>query len=406
MINIIIHGCNGRMGQVISEMAAASPQFSVVAGVDKFIDVRINDYPVYPELSLVKEKADVIIDFSIAAAVPAMLLSARKLNLPVVVATTALNDNTIRMIEDEISGDVAIFRAANMSLGINVMIELLKKATAIMGDLCDIEIIEKHHNQKIDAPSGTALALARVINDVFMNNKRFVYGRNTSTTKRSHDEIGIHAIRGGSFPGEHEVIFAGQDEVLEIKHIAYSRQIFGAGALAAARYIVDKQPGYYSMHDMVTETSVVTSILAHGNEAMITVRGVDILKGDTVKIFNILGDGNISIDMICQSSPLSGKADVSFTLSKKDIDRAVSLVRSVVDLSDDNIIVIYNISKLVVEGAGMISKSGVAAGVFEALDEEGVGIMAIATSETVISCVIESSDEKRALAAVSIKYGL
>lgn len=248
MIRIIIHGCNGKMGKVVAKLAAESPDFKIVAGVDKNISPL--DFPVYSDLKDVKEEADVVIDFSYHEAVPDMVKAALQKKLPVVIATTGLSEEELNVIKDA-SKEIPIFKSANMSLGVNILINLVKEAAKILQQDFDIEIIEKHHNMKKDAPSGTALMIADSINQVLNDKKKYVYGRHTKTEQRKPNELGIHAVRGGTIVGEHQVIFAGHDEVITISHSAQSREIFGYGALQAAKFIINQKPGLYTMEDLV-----------------------------------------------------------------------------------------------------------------------------------------------------------
>ncbi|HHY83141.1 MAG TPA: 4-hydroxy-tetrahydrodipicolinate reductase [Clostridiales bacterium] len=248
MIKMILHGCNGRMGQVVAAAAAADPEIEIAAGVDRYPGIKENPFPVYDDISKVTEQADVILDFSAPSALPGLLEHAEKTSTPLVIATTGLSPQDLEEIRSK-SKTTAIFQAANMSIGINLMYELVKKAAAVLGGQFDIEIIEKHHNQKADAPSGTAYSLADAINEVFTGSRQYVYGRHSKTAKRTKDEIGIHAVRGGTIAGEHSVIFAGPDEILEIKHTANSRNIFALGALTAVKFMAGKKAGLYSMKD-------------------------------------------------------------------------------------------------------------------------------------------------------------
>lgn len=248
MLKIIIHGCNGKMGRVIAKLASESPDFKVVAGIDK--NTSQLDFPVYADLEDVKEEADVIIDFSYHTAVPEMIKKAATKKLPVVVATTGLSDEELSVINNA-SKEIPIFRSANMSLGVNILISIVKEVAKILQNDFDIEIIEKHHNMKKDAPSGTALMIADAINEVLNSKKEYIYGRHTKTKERSKSELGIHAVRGGTIVGEHDVIFAGHDELITISHTAQSREIFGYGALKAAKFIAGKSPGIYNMEDLV-----------------------------------------------------------------------------------------------------------------------------------------------------------
>ncbi len=250
MIKILMHGCNGRMGQVISSLLAADPETVLAAGVD-VLDNGRNSYPVFTDIHKCDVEADCLIDFSIAAAVDDMLDYCVERRLPCVLCTTGLSDGQLQKI-DEAAKSIAILRSANMSLGINLLMKLLKDAADVLAPAgFDMEIVEKHHNQKLDAPSGTALALADSINDEFDGSYAYVYDRSTRREKRPEKEIGISAVRGGSIVGDHDVIFAGMDEVITFSHMAYSRGIFGKGAVQAAKFLAGKPAGKYDMSDVI-----------------------------------------------------------------------------------------------------------------------------------------------------------
>lgn len=252
MINILMSGCTGRMGQVISRLCKESPNMKITAGISLEPEKHENNYPVYKAIEAVREKADVVIDFSHPSALPGLLEYCIRSQSALVVATTGLSDADYQMLQDA-SKVIPIFASANMSLGINVLVNLAKMAASALGSSFDIEIVEKHHNEKKDAPSGTALLIANELNEHLDNSMKYVYDRTPSAEKRQPHEIGIFSIRGGTIPGEHNVIFAGPDEVIEINHMALSRDIFGRGALKAAEYIVKKPNGYYDMKDMLKE---------------------------------------------------------------------------------------------------------------------------------------------------------
>ena len=250
MTKIILNGCNGRMGQVISAMAAEDPELEIAAGIDMF-DEGKNPYPVFTEIDKCDVTADVVIDFSSPKAFDAPMDYCVQKELPVVVCTTGLSDDQLSRLE-ETSRQVAVLKSANMSLGINLLIKLLKEAAAVLAPAgFDVEIVEKHHNRKKDAPSGTAIALADSINEALGGEHDYIYDRSQRYEERSPREIGISAVRGGTIVGDHEVIFAGTDAVIEFKHTAYSRAIFAKGALQAARFLAGKAPGYYGMEDVI-----------------------------------------------------------------------------------------------------------------------------------------------------------
>ncbi len=249
MIKAIMHGCNGAMGQVISSLAEADGEMEIVAGVDLNTE-RKNGYPVYASLEECP-RADVIIDFASAKAVDHLLDYCAATGTPVVLCTTGLSEEQIRRVE-ETAEKAAVLRSANMSLGINLLLKLVKEAARVLAAAdFDIEILEKHHNRKLDAPSGTALALADSINEAMESQYHYVYDRSSRRQKRDPKEIGIQSVRGGSIVGEHDVIFAGQDEVITISHTAYSRAIFAKGAVAAAKFLAGKTSGLYDMADVI-----------------------------------------------------------------------------------------------------------------------------------------------------------
>jgi len=250
MIKVIMHGCNGRMGQVISGLIAADADMEMVAGVDGRDDGH-NSYPVFSEIEKCDVEADCIIDFSAAPAVDKLLDYCVDKNMPCVLCTTGLSEEQLAKVA-EASKKVAILKSANMSLGINLLIKMLKEATGVLAPAgYDIEIVEKHHNQKLDAPSGTALALADSINAELNNEYEYVYDRSTRREKRPVKEIGISAVRGGTIVGDHDVIFAGMDEVITFSHTAYSRAVFGKGAVQAAKFLAGKPAGMYDMSDVI-----------------------------------------------------------------------------------------------------------------------------------------------------------
>lgn len=250
MIRAIMHGCNGAMGQVITSIVNEDPEITIVAGID-VTNNKNTPYPVYTSLDECKEDADVLIDFSIAKAADKLFAYCSKTHMPVVLCTTGLSGEQIERVSS-MAADTAVLRSANMSLGVNVLLKLLQEAAKVLGNAdFDIEIIEKHHNQKVDAPSGTALAMADSINEAMENQYHYKYDRTAERIKRDKKEIGIQAVRGGSIVGEHDVIFAGRDEVVTFSHTAYSKAIFAKGAVQAAKYLAGKAPGLYTMADVI-----------------------------------------------------------------------------------------------------------------------------------------------------------
>lgn len=251
MTRIILNGCNGKMGQVITNIVENDPNCTIVAGID-IADICNNPYPVYTNPANLHEDADVIVDFSHPSAFDGILSLAKRTNTPLIAATTGLSDEQHTELLSA-SKSIPVFFSANMSLGINLLTELAKKAAALLEGSFDIEILEKHHNQKIDAPSGTALAIADAVSDVLKTEPEYVYDRHSVRKKRVPNEIGIHSVRGGTIVGEHEVIFAGKDEVITLKHQATSKEVFAVGAIRAAKFMHGKPCGMYSMTDLIEE---------------------------------------------------------------------------------------------------------------------------------------------------------
>lgn len=251
MTKIILCGYNGAMGKHLIEQIEAHPELEISAGVDRNLNPAYS-FKQFTSFSEDGITGDVIVDFSHHSVVSSLLDFAVTKKIPAVICTTGLDDATKAKIKES-AKSVALFQSGNMSLGINLMIKLAKTAAEALGDDYDIEIIEKHHHRKLDAPSGTALMIADGINEVFEGKKHYQNGRHGSNAKRTPEEIGIHAVRGGNIVGEHEVIFAGLEEIIEIQHKASSRGVFAKGALRAAEYLVSQGPGLYNMNDLLAD---------------------------------------------------------------------------------------------------------------------------------------------------------
>jgi len=249
MTNIILCGANGKMGKVISNCIKAYPDCKIVAGVDLYTD-GTSDFPIYSSFDKITEKADVIIDFSNPALLDSLLSYAKASNIPTVIATTGFSAEQTDKIKAS-SKDIPVFFTFNMSLGINLLVALSKKAAHILGDNFDIEIVEKHHNLKVDAPSGTAIMLANAVNEALDDKMMFTYDRHSKREKRAKNEVGIHSVRGGTIVGEHDVIFAGHDEVITLSHHAASKEVFAEGSIKAAIFLANKPAGLYDMNDIV-----------------------------------------------------------------------------------------------------------------------------------------------------------
>lgn len=248
MTKILLNGCMGKMGKTITRLAKDNPDITIAAGIDRNIS-EDNDYPVFSSVKDVNVDYDVLLDFSRPDSLYDLLSFSVKNKKPIVLCTTGYTEEQLRRIK-EASDVIPVFRSANMSLGVNIVSQLLKAISPILYGDFDIEIIEKHHNEKVDAPSGTALLLADSIRNSLNDETNLVLGRN-GNKKRDHKDIGIHAIRGGSIVGDHETIFASKGEIIEITHKAISRDVFGYGALKACSFIIDKPTGLYDMNDVV-----------------------------------------------------------------------------------------------------------------------------------------------------------
>ncbi len=250
MTKIVMNGCNGKMGQVITRLVAEDDNCEIVAGFD-VNDTIDNTYPVFTNPDEFTGDADVVIDFSHPSALTNILNYCKKRKLPVILATTGFTNEQKQEFTDA-SKEIPVFFSANMSLGINLLIDLAKKATKLLEGNFDIEIVERHHNQKLDAPSGTALAIADAIDETLSFPAEYVYDRHAVRKKRKKTEIGLHAVRGGTIVGDHDIIFAGTDEVIELKHSAHSKEVFAVGAVKAAKFITNKPAGLYNMNDIIS----------------------------------------------------------------------------------------------------------------------------------------------------------
>ncbi len=252
MLKVLISGCNGRMGKVVAEICREAEDVEIAAGFD-LLGQKNEDYPIFSSPAEYSGPGDALIDFSSPGALPSLLEFGLTKHIPLVLATTGYSQEQLEQIEAA-SRDIPIFRSGNMSLGVNVLVGLVKKASAALGGDFDIEIVERHHNRKVDAPSGTALMLADAAAEALSYGPKYTYERQSVRRPREKREIGISSVRGGNIVGDHEVIFAGRDEVIELKHSAMSREVFASGALHAARFLVDRKvPRLYSMADLVGE---------------------------------------------------------------------------------------------------------------------------------------------------------
>ena len=254
MTRIIMHGCNGKMGQTISRIVSEDTDATIVAGVDPFDGIQ-NTYPVFKDIKDCDVEADVVIDFSSAKAVDGLIDYCKEKSLGLVLCTTGLTPEQIQNAET-LAKSIPVLRSANMSLGINLLEKLLEDATKVLAEAgFDIEIVEKHHNLKKDAPSGTALALADAVSKGLAEPYEYVYDRSQRAIPRPKKEMGFSAVRGGTIVGDHDVIFAGEDEVITFSHRAYSKAVFGKGAVSAAKFLQKAGAGLYTMSDVIADST-------------------------------------------------------------------------------------------------------------------------------------------------------
>ena len=396
-MKIIICGVNGRMGQTLAQAAAEADGLMVIAGVDKFPDAVQNSFPVFISPFECPDGADVIIDFSRPEALPANLGYAQHKKIPIVIATTGYTDADKSEIVAS-SKHIPVFMAANMSVGVSLQMELARRAAEFWGEDCDIEIVERHHNRKVDAPSGTALALAECINNAMISPKPLLCGRCTRSEKRGK-EIGLHAVRGGTISGDHSVLFISTDEVLEINHTAQSPRIFALGALRAAGFICSRAPGLYNMTDMIQQNAI-TNIYKDDEQAMITLANLPFSPRTIADVFSDIAVVGVKVDIISQTAPDGGRMGLSFSLPRSDLMRSLEQLKKY-ETDGAHIIANDALSKLTVEGPGMERQSGVASRLFGALAEKNIGISIITTSETKISFCVDSERSTEAVGIVA-----
>lgn len=406
MIKLLIYGVSGRLGQVLCDCVSGAEDMVVTAGVDKSPVDGAHLFSVYREISEVIETVDIVIDFSRPESIETILPFAKEKKCGVVIATTGHSPEQKKLIADY-AAHVPVFFAANMSLGVNLQIELIKKAAEFLGDSYDIEIVEKHHNIKVDSPSGTALALADELNHVFSGAKQYSFGRGPESGKRDKKEIGIHSVRGGTIVGEHEVLFLGNDEVLSVHHQALSKQVFAVGAIRAARYLSEKAPGLYTMADMIAEANAVTRIYSDDKQAIVTLTSLPAIPSNIAEIFGKMAKIGVNIDIISQTMPVGGTVNVTFSLPRKDVEGVQKIIDDIAKKHPDmRHKIMDGVTKLTIEGMGMERQSGVAAKLFLGLASNNIDILAITTSETKILLCIENQNTAAAIRVISKTFKL
>ncbi|MDD4797500.1 MAG: 4-hydroxy-tetrahydrodipicolinate reductase [Eubacteriales bacterium] len=402
MKKLLIHGCGGKMGRTVAELAGEHG-FTVVAGIDKYPGEA--PFPVYGELADCPVAVDVVIDFSRPDSLPSLLNYVQRTHTPAVIATTGFSDEELAVIADA-SKSTALFVSANMSLGINLVLDLCKRAASFLGDGCDVEIIEKHHNQKMDSPSGTALALAHSVNEAYLNSKTLTFGRHGGQTKRSRGEIGIHAVRGGNIVGDHDVLFIAPQEVVTLSHSAQTRAVFASGALAAAAFLCGKQPGLYSMQHLLLASSAVTNIYTDEEQVLFCLSGLRPAGTAVHELFQGLTRENVNVDMINQTDDGKGALAMGISLPRKDSLRAMDVVVDVFSRHPGRFLRRDDVLKIVVEGEGMAAQSGVAARFYAALSSAHVSPLIVTTSDTSICCCIRSAQRREALESLLSEFNL
>ena len=397
MIKIAICGINGQMGQVVANTIPKHEGTVLAAGIDMFPDARPNDVPVFANIADCDIPVDVVIDFSRPTALASNLEYCCKNNVPIIIATTGYTREHKAMVKAA-AEKIPVFFSSNMSLGVNMQFELVKQVADFYGDAVDVEIIEKHHNLKVDAPSGTAVTLAEIINSSFEGKLEYKYGRSPQDGRREKKELGIHSIRGGTIVGEHDVLFITPSEVLTVSHQAQTKQVFADGAITAAKYIVERQPGLYSMKDIVYQSRSVTNLSRVSDEAVITVHDLPNDLGAMAKVFSLIAEKGINVDIIAQAISTGRHKEVSFSVAGKDLEAALDAL-SVIDGAD--ITAMTDLTKISVEGLGMEVMYGVAAKVFSTLDEVDVDVLLVTTDETKITFCVTNDQADAAVHAVS-----
>ncbi|MDR3216188.1 MAG: 4-hydroxy-tetrahydrodipicolinate reductase [Clostridiaceae bacterium] len=399
-MNIIITGIGGRLGRAVYAATYKSDNFNIVAGVDLYAENTERDFdvPVFKNISDITAPADVIIDFSNHAAFDGIIDYAVKNRINAVIATTGLSPAQDVELRDA-AKTIAVFKSSNMSLGVNLITGLAKDAAKFLGEDYDVEIIEQHHNRKLDAPSGTAVSIAKAVNEALLNRLEPVYGRHDPDHRREKRELGIHAVRGGSIIGKHDIMFIGQGETVTLSHEANSKDVFVYGALRAASFLADKKSGLYDMNSILARFYSVTNISAEAEQCLFTAYAITPERFSSLLLK--LAERGVILDMISQTPATTG-INTSFTLHSSDCKHAETAVKSLnIDYST-----VKNAAKLTIEGAGMPHRSGVAMEVLNILSTASVTVHAITTSETKISLCVKASSLNSAAKALKNFYGL
>lgn len=407
MLSLLINGICGQMGRnVYAACQAQSGLFCAAAGVDVTENAAGFDCPVYREIDDVKEHVDVVVDFSVPASVPNVLRFAQSRGIPAIIGTTGLGERELKLIRAA-SERIPVFQTGNMSLGVNLQLELVQLASATLGPDFDVEIIETHHRKKIDAPSGTALMLANAVAESLPEETELVFGRHEKNKRRTSSEIGIHSVRGGTVVGEHSVQFIGNDEIVEVTHRAFSKQVFVQGALRAAQYVCGKKSGLYNMKNVVSEHDAPSHLLSLQDQAVVSIQSGAEDAAFLSRLFAVISEQGVFVDMIACSEPEERCVSVGFSLAAADLCPAMEALNA---LKQAGASFSYrtraDLTKLTLEGGGMALRHGVAAQLLATLREANIPLWLVTTSETRIEFCVDAVDALKAVEEVKTKFGI
>ena len=405
MISVIINGICGQMGRAVyAALQAQNGVFSAAAGIDPFECATAFACPVYRSLDDVKEQADVIIDFSVPATTPDILRYALKNKMPLVIGTTGLGERELKLIRSA-SDHIPVFQTGNMSLGVNLQLELVQLAASTLGASFDVEIIETHHRKKVDSPSGTALMLANAVASISPEDEELVFGRHEKNKRRTEHEIGIHSVRGGTVVGEHQVQFIGNDEIIEITHRAFSKQVFAQGALRAAKFLVSKQTGLYNMKNVVSEHDAASRLFSLEGQAVVIIRSFAKEDAFTAQVFDAIASRGVFVDMIACSEPDEQSLSIGFSLNEGELSEALNALNELTRSGYGcTIRTRGDLTKLTLEGTGMALQHGVASQLLSALRKASIHVWLITTSETRIEFCVDAIDAIRAAEQIKKQF--
>lgn len=406
MIKAIVNGACGQMGRTIAQQLQENPkEYQLIAGISKTVCPETG-LQLVKDIRAVPAGADILFDFSHPNALPPLLDYCTHNGVRLVMGTTGIGESERQMLQNA-SVKIPIFYSGNMSIGVSLQIELIKKAATLLGGEFDIEITEKHHRKKLDSPSGTALMLANALNDKLSEPRQHVYGRHCTDCRRTKNEIGIHAIRGGTITGEHDVEFFGTDETISISHKAYSRRIFALGALRAGQFLMHQQPGLYDMGDLLSSRETLSRLYTEDGQAVITVSSLPHESETLGAVFGAIAGAGVFVDMISMTAPSGMAGEVSFSLPQTQLQQAKTALKSLRPrYMGMDIYALESVTKLTIEDPRMAHEYGIAGKLFVALAQEGVRIELVTTSETKISCCVRNEEVAEALDVIARQFDL